>query len=177
MAISNTMLFHDNIEINATKLIEKTLNGVANTIYPKLIKVARSNNEPVNEYENNSKLYLGYSLTSLFLESSVVVNDNNKSCPTEVPSITKIIIDISSTKVNDIVNDNDKAILTNETCPTEVPPITNLQDNLFPANKLKTAIINKNLVKNKKRCILDLLNTTEVLTNKISLTTQEHSSK
>ena len=124
MAISNTMLFHDNIEINATKLIEKTLNGVANTIYPKLIKVARSNNEPVNEYENNSKLYLGYSLTSLFLESSVVVNDNNKSCPTEVPSITKIIIDISSTKVNDIVNDNDKAILTNETCPTEVPPIT-----------------------------------------------------
>ncbi len=59
MAISNTMLFHDNIEINATKLIEKTLNGVANTIYPKLIKVARLNNEPINEYENNSKLYLG----------------------------------------------------------------------------------------------------------------------
>jgi hypothetical protein len=54
-AISNTMLIHDNIEIKATKLIEKTLNGVANTIYPKLIKVARSNNEPAN----NSKLYLG----------------------------------------------------------------------------------------------------------------------
>ena len=59
MPISNTMLFHDNIEINATKLIEKTLNGVADTIYPKLIKVARTNNEPVNEYEDNSKLYLG----------------------------------------------------------------------------------------------------------------------
>jgi hypothetical protein len=72
-----------------------------------------------------------------------ILNDNNKSCPTEVPSITKIIIYISSTKVNDIVNDNDKVILTNEICPTEVPPITNLQDNLFPGNKLKTAIINK----------------------------------
>ena len=59
MTISNTRLFHDNIEINATKLIEKTLNGVADTIYPKLIKVARSNNHPINEYEDNSKLYLG----------------------------------------------------------------------------------------------------------------------
>ena len=101
----------------------------------------------------------------------------NKSCPAEVPSITKIVIDISSPKVNDIVNDNDKVILTNEICPTEVPPISNLQDNLFPAKKLKTAIMNKNLVKNKKRCIIYLLKITEVLINKKSLTTQEHSSK
>jgi hypothetical protein len=57
--ISNTMLFHDNIEMSSTKLIEKALNGVANTIFPKLIKVARLNNEPINEYENNGNLYLG----------------------------------------------------------------------------------------------------------------------
>jgi hypothetical protein len=37
--------------------------------------------------------------------------------------------------------------------------------------------MNKNLVKNKKRCIIYLLKTTEVLINKKSLTTQEYSSK
>ena len=61
MPTSNTMLFHDNIEINATKLWDKTVNGVADTIYPKLIKVSRFNNEPINEYENDSKSYLGLS--------------------------------------------------------------------------------------------------------------------
>lgn len=99
----------------------------------------------------------------------------NKSCPKEVPSISKIVIDISSTKVNDFVNN--KVTSTNEICRTEIHPITNIQDNLFPANKLKSAIINKNLVQNKKRCIIDLLNITEVLTNKKSLTTQEYNSK
>ena len=57
--ISNTMLFSESLQDNEENLIKKTLHGVAKTIYPKLIKVVRLSDEPINEYENNSKLYLG----------------------------------------------------------------------------------------------------------------------
>jgi hypothetical protein len=57
--ISNTMLFSESLQVNEENLIKKTLHGVAKTIFPKLIKVARLSNDPINEYENNSKLYLG----------------------------------------------------------------------------------------------------------------------
>lgn len=59
ISISNSMLFSDNNAIEGSKIVERTLHGVATTVYPKLIKVSILNDEPINEYENNNKLYLG----------------------------------------------------------------------------------------------------------------------
>ena len=62
--IGNTMIFNNN-ERTEKLLNDKVINGICDTFLPKLIHVNRSP-EPINEFENNSYIYLGL-FPNLFL--------------------------------------------------------------------------------------------------------------
>lgn len=63
--MSNTLLYNEKNGRNALELQMKALRGLGGTLLPNVIRVARSE-KPLNEFENNSSLYLG-SFPNLFL--------------------------------------------------------------------------------------------------------------
>ena len=63
--MSNTLLYNENNGRNALELKMKALRGLGTKLLPNVIRVARSE-KPLNEFENNSSLYLG-SFPNLFI--------------------------------------------------------------------------------------------------------------
>ena len=66
--MSNTLLYDENSGLNASQSKMKALKGLGNTLLPNVIQVARAE-KPLNEFENNSSLYLG-SFPNLFIFGS-----------------------------------------------------------------------------------------------------------
>lgn len=68
--IGNTMIFNNN-ERTEKLLNDKVINGICDTFLPKLIHVNRSP-EPINEFENDSYIYLGLFPNLFYLEHLVM---------------------------------------------------------------------------------------------------------
>jgi hypothetical protein len=68
LPMSSILLYDENNGRDAVQLKSKALNSLGKTMLPNVVQVARSE-KPINEFENNSELFLG-SFPNLFIFGS-----------------------------------------------------------------------------------------------------------